>query len=148
MIQWKTYLYCTCKTWTKFSILKAQFFHCQTICAICLALKCVMSQNGLTHFVKSLHQILQDFWSAPDHFQTLCIKKVNKINPNLGGLFRGLVCFEVGGGGCKITPYLKLVRIMLETSNLACKYTDICSFRKYTFYYQDLLNFANVSIFL
>ena len=48
------------------------------------------------------------------------------------------VRFEVGGGG-KITlspllpPCLKLVRIMLETSNLARKYTPICSFRKYTF---------------
>ena len=30
-------------------------------------------------------------------------------------------------------PFLKLVRIMLETSNLARKYTPICSFRKYTF---------------
>ena len=33
-------------------------------------------------------------------------------SPNLGGLFR--VSFEVGGAG-KITPCLKLVRIMLET---------------------------------
>ena len=41
------------------------------------------------------------------------------------------VRFEVGG---KITsPCLKLVKIMLETSNLASKYTSICSFRKYTF---------------
>ena len=40
--------------------------------------------------------------------------------------------FEVGEGG-KITPRLKLVRIMLETLNLARKYTPICSFRKYTF---------------
>ena len=30
---------------------------------------------------------------------------------------------------------------MLETSNLACTYTHICSFRKYALY-QDLLNFA------
>ena len=46
------------------------------------------------------------------------------------------VRFEVGGGrggGGKITPRLKLVKIMLETSNLAHKYTPICSFRKYTF---------------
>ena len=42
------------------------------------------------------------------------------------------VRFEVGGGG-QIPPRLKLVRIMLETSNLARKYTPICSFRKYTF---------------
>ena len=43
------------------------------------------------------------------------------------------VCVEVGRGGGKITPCLKLVRIMLEPSNLARKYTHICSFRKYTF---------------
>ena len=30
-------------------------------------------------------------------------------------------------------PPLKLVRVMLETSNLACRYTPIFSFRKYTF---------------
>ena len=41
------------------------------------------------------------------------------------------VRFEVGGGG-KITPHpsVKLVRIMLETSNLAPKCTNICSFTK------------------
>ena len=45
------------------------------------------------------------------------------------------VHFEVGGEGKIITPppCLKLVRIMLKTSNLARKYTSICSFRKYTF---------------
>ena len=42
------------------------------------------------------------------------------------------VRFEVGGGGGKITPCLKPVTITLETSNLARKYTPICSFRKYT----------------
>ena len=41
------------------------------------------------------------------------IKNIS-FNPNLDGLFR--VRFEVwGGGGCKITPCLKLVRIMPET---------------------------------
>ena len=40
------------------------------------------------------------------------------------------VRFEVGG---KITPCLKLVRVMLETWNLARKYTLTCSFRKYIF---------------
>ena len=47
------------------------------------------------------------------------------------------VHFEVvwGGEGVKLIPpsCLKLVRIMLETSNLARKYTPICSFRNYTF---------------
>ena len=37
------------------------------------------------------------------------------------------------GGGGKITPCLKLVRIILKTSNLAPKYTPICSFRKYIY---------------
>ena len=54
------------------------------------------------------------------------------LNPNLGSLFRG--CFEVlGEGGITLPPCLKLVRIMLETSNLARKYTPTSSFRKYTF---------------
>ena len=54
------------------------------------------------------------------------------FNPNLGGLLR--VCFEVGGKTNSLPPLcLKLVRIMLATSNLARKYTHICSFRKYTF---------------
>ena len=37
---------------------------------------------------------------------------------------------------------------MLETSNLARKYTSICSFKKYTFQCLGTLNFADVSIFL
>ena len=63
-------------------------------------------------------------------------KAVNKyIKPNLDGFFRG----SFWG----VTPCLKLLRIMLETSNFARKY----SFRKYTFQYQGPLNFADVSIF-
>ena len=58
------------------------------------------------------------------------------------------VRFEVGWGGGKITPCLKLVRIMLETSDLTRKYTPIFSFRKYTFYCLGCLKFADVSIFL
>ena len=63
---------------------------------------------------------------------------VNTINPNLGWLvlvcWLVRVCFEVGGGGGgKTTHCLKLFRIMLETSNLARKYTLIFSLRKYTF---------------
>ena len=54
------------------------------------------------------------------------------------------VPFEVGG--VKL-PRLKLVRIMLETSNLAHKYIPICSFRKYTFQCLGRLNFADLSIF-
>ena len=37
---------------------------------------------------------------------------------------------------------------MLETSNLARKYTHICSLRKHNFYYQGPLNFADVRVFL
>ena len=44
--------------------------------------------------------------------------RVRDFNPNLGGLFRGSFF-----GGVKFTPSLKLVRIVLETSNLARKYT-------------------------
>ena len=54
------------------------------------------------------------------------------------------VRFEVWG----VPPCLKPVKIMLETSNLARKYTSVCSFRKYTFQDLDPLSFADVSIFL
>ena len=39
-------------------------------------------------------------------------------------------------------------RIMLEISNFVRKYTKLRSFRKYTFQYQDFLNFPDVSTFL
>ena len=45
------------------------------------------------------------------------------------------------------TPCLKLVRIKLNFLYLARKYTPICSFIKYTFWYQGLPNFAYVCIF-
>ena len=48
------------------------------------------------------------------------------INHNLGGSFRDSFW---GGERRTITPCLKPVRIMLETSNLARKYSHICSFR-------------------
>ena len=43
------------------------------------------------------------------------------LNPNLVGLSG--VLFEVGRGELLLPPCLKLVRIMLETLNLARKYT-------------------------
>ena len=52
------------------------------------------------------------------------------------------------GGGSKSHTRLNLVRIILEIWKFVREYTDLCSFRKYTFLYQDPLNFANVSIFL
>ena len=67
---------------------------------------------------------------------TKVLKKTNKsgnliVNPNLGGLFRGsFLGGGVGGGDYALS---KTVRIMRESSNLARKYTPICSFRKYTF---------------
>ena len=62
------------------------------------------------------------------------------FNPNLVRVFGG--SFWGGGGGGKITPCLKPVRIMLETSYLPRKYTPICSFRKYTFWWLGPLNFC------
>ena len=44
-------------------------------------------------------------------------------------------------------PSLRHIKIILETGNLVHKYTHIFSFRKYTFYCQDPLDFADVSIF-
>ena len=46
-----------------------------------------------------------------------------------------------------ILPQKKLVRIILENWNLVYKYTHTCGFIKYTFKYQNHLNFADVSIF-
>ena len=45
------------------------------------------------------------------------------------------------------TPCLKPVRIKLNFLYLARKYTPICGFIKYTFWYQGLPNFAYVCIF-
>ena len=46
------------------------------------------------------------------------------------------------------SPGLKLVGIMLETWNLVCKYTHICSFRKYTFSTKTLLILLMSAFFL
>ena len=65
--------------------------------------------------------------------------------------FKMMLFLNPNPGGSKIIPpshCLKPVKIMLETSNLACKYTPICSFRKYTFQCLAPLNFADVSISL
>ena len=55
------------------------------------------------------------------------------------------VHIKVGVGG--LHPCIKLVRVILQTSDLAHKYTHICSFNKHTFQYQSPLKFADVSIF-
>ena len=54
------------------------------------------------------------------------------------------------GGEGKISPHpcVKLVGIMPETSNLVHKYTHLCSFGKYTFYYLLLINFPDGSIII
>ena len=60
----------------------------------------------------------------------------------LGGSF-----FLGGRRGVKLSTRLKLVRIMLKTSQIWHVSTlYICTFRKYTFQYQGSLNFADVSI--
>ena len=59
------------------------------------------------------------------------------LNPNLGGELN-----------YPTSHCLKPVKIMLEISNLARKYTPMCSFRNYTFQCLAPLNFADVSIFL
>ena len=72
----------------------------------------------------------------------------NFFNPDLGGLFRGSFG---GGGGGKITylpPHcLKLGRIMLETWNLARKYTHMGSFRNIPFSTKTLLNLLMLAFF-
>ena len=72
------------------------------------------------------------------------------LNPNLGGFFRDLLWGggSGGDGGNYSFTCLKLVRIMLETSNLARKYMHICSFRKHTFWFQAPLNFTDATMFL
>ena len=63
------------------------------------------------------------------------LNNMHFINPNLGGLFRGPLwdVRERVKLPLPPRPYLKLVRIMLESWKLARKYTHICNFRKYTF---------------
>ena len=48
------------------------------------------------------------------------------FNPNLSGLFSGSFWGPT-------SPCLKLIRFMLEASNLARKYTPVCRFKNYTF---------------
>ena len=55
--------------------------------------------------------------------------------------------FEVREGERGLPSSLKIVRVMLETSNLARKFKLLCSFRKYTFQYKGPLNFADITIF-
>ena len=90
-----------------------------------------------------LNMLGQKIWNhCPSNiqFKTFFIKVDECINPNLGGLFRGSFWW---GWWSKI----KLVRAMLETLNLARKYTLISSFRKYIFQYQGTANFTDVSFF-
>ena len=60
---------------------------------------------------------------SPSHFVYTFSRKMflilHSVNPNLGGLFRGLFWGIGGGGGSKITPLprLKFVRIMLQSWN-------------------------------
>ena len=67
------------------------------------------------------------YWACKTQKPQKLMSWVVSFNPNLGGLFRGSFWGGRGRGVVKITPlpipYLKLVRIMLKTSNLARKYT-------------------------
>ena len=99
------------------------------------------SQRVLYHFIDKI------FFRRTEAIAWRCSVKWC-FNSNMFGLFRGSFWGGWGmGGGDEITPWLKLVRIMLETWNFVRKFTRICSFRKYTFQYQGFLNFADVSIF-
>ena len=60
----------------------------------------------------------------------------NTFKPNLRWFYGVRFEVEVGAGGAKLpclTPCLKLVRVVLETSFLARKYTQICSSEKIPF---------------
>ena len=59
----------------------------------------------------------------------------------------GFLGFYIDGGGVKLSPCLKLVRIMIEAWKLMDRYTHIFSFRKYTLKCQDPVNFVEVSFF-
>ena len=63
------------------------------------------------------------------------------VNPNLGGFFRGSFW---GGEGVGV---VKLVRIMLETWNLVCKYAHLWSFRKYFFSTKTFLILLMLAVF-
>ena len=78
-------------------------------------------KNHMPVLLLSIHNLSEK--ANPDNFWD-----VKLFKPNLGGLF--WAHFEVLG--VKLPP-LKLVRIMLETWNLVCKYTHMRDFRKYTF---------------
>ena len=91
----------------------------------------------------SIKLIVLPFWFCFSFWVRICYKTKWVRNPystlamflltliRVG--FLGLR-FAVEGFGGKITthPFLKLVRITLETWNLVLKYTSICSVRKYT----------------
>ena len=89
-----------------------------------------------------LHSIFLLSW----YYSHVCFPGIFSLNPNLSGLFRGSF-WGWGGGEVKLPPCLKLVRIMLETSNMARKYTHLCSFRKYTFSTKPILSLLMPAFF-
>ena len=119
--------------------------------SICNRVRHVISQkSGVTYVFSHYARIKVDSYDSLPIEKMLILHILHNvialINPNLGRLFRG--SFWGGGGGMPPPPCLKLVRDMLEAWNLSRKYKFICSFRKYKFWYQGLLSFADVSIFL
>ena len=88
---------------------------------------------SLLYIFSEITTYLYDFQSVATCYHQFLLKK-NYIKPNLRWPFRG----SFWGEGSKMmpqappTPCLKIVRIMLKTWNFLCKYTHVCSFRKYT----------------
>ena len=87
--------------------------------------------------------VVQNFIFSVNILREFAFLMSLRINPNLGGVFRGLFFFFWGGGLVKLTsptPHTHTLSktrqnhaIILETGNLVRKYTHICSFKKYTF---------------
>ena len=85
-------------------------------------------------------QISVQLLSSSPYVLHKTIKQFNKQSS-----IKGLTLIWVGFLGARFEVG-RVGRIMLETWNLVRKFTHICSFRKYTFQYQALFNFADASI--
>ena len=96
--------------------MRVSLFFLQAICIFFL------SQMVLYHFIDKI------FFRRTEALAWRCSVKWC-LNSNLGGLFRGSFWDGTGAGG-KITPCLKLVKIMLETWNFVLKFVHICSLAK------------------
>ena len=96
-----------------------------------LTIKQLCIRNWLLRLISLM--LVDLFWKPNATLSNQILRKtcIRLINSNLAGFFRGAFW---GGSRIKSSPpdpCLELVRIMLQTSNLARKYTHICSFRKF-----------------